>query len=171
MFLGIQSTGLSLVMPSRPETLAISYDSMRFIFANLVAPIIEPLFWRGVVFFTVLAIAFKFFGKKNTAPAIIVALLVSGGAFGFFHVSTAFSQTGAFIPTYNYIITAAIFGIIFILTNQLMKTVALEIGWHFANNLFSEGFTLNEIIPTVVIFFIAFALLIEFASRVSKGKT
>lgn len=157
--------GFNLVLPTQ----AIFLGDLRFILANVVAPVLEPIFWRSIVFPTVLALSIAFIGKKNKAIAIIFALLIAGFSFGIYHVSAYFQTTGTFEDTYTLVGLAAMFGIIFILTNSLAQTVALEIGWHFMNNMFSEGYALDQIIPTAILFLGAGIILIEIADRISKG--
>lgn len=166
--LGLATTGgsLSLVLPTQ----ALYLGNLQFFMVNIVAPLIEPLFWRALLFPTSLAISIAIFGKNRSYIALPVALLFCGLTFGIFHVNTFYVQTGgSFVDTYTSIGIAAVFAIIFIISNQLAGTVALEIGWHFANNLFSQGYKFGEILPTMIIWFIGFALVIEFADRISRN--
>jgi len=164
--IGLASTGggLSLILPVQ----AILQGNMNFFFMNVVAPLVEPLFWRGIIFPIALVVFVKLLGKNKFPLALACALLFAAFLFGFYHVNAYFSQAGGFTKTYDIMVIAVIFAILFIITNQLAGTIAMEIGWHFANNLFATGYSFGEILPTIIVFFVGMAIVIEFADRLSR---
>ncbi len=154
---------LNLVLPVQ----ALVFGDLTFLFVNIIAPIIEPLFWRGVIYPSVLFIFSGIF-KNNKPVAILMALLVSGFGFGFYHVNTYFTQTGAFQPTFEAISFAALFGVLFTIGNSLAGSLGLEVGWHFANNLFSAGYPTDQIIPTIIFFGIVIVAISELVDRLKR---
>jgi len=162
--LGIAQRGgqLNLVLPTQ----ALYLGDLSFLLANVIAPTLEPLFWRGFVFLTILALATSIIGKKSRALAVVVALLASAYLFGWYHVNVYYGQTGALEPTFMNISFAALFAIFFTLGNSVFKTLGLEMGWHFANNLFSQGYTLAQIWPTMILGIVVFVIIVEITNRV-----
>lgn len=164
-------TGFALILPTQ----SILVGDLQFFLANILAPLVEPLFWRGIIFPTTMAImAAIFIGKSKgflrTAIAILFALVISSAMFGYFHINVFFGQTASFEQTYDLISIATLMGLLFTLGNQIVRTVAFEIGWHFTNNLYSEAIPPDQILPTMIVAFIAFAIIIEISNFVAKGR-
>jgi hypothetical protein len=165
--IGLSSRGgsFSFILPVQ----SLFIGDLNFVFVNIVAPVLEPLFWRGFVFPTALAIFVGIVGKQRFPVALALALVVSGLSFGIYHINVYFGQTGTFADTYGLLTIASTFAIIFILANQVAQAISLEIGWHFANNMFSMGYPVDQIWPTMILFFVGMAILIEVSSRISRN--
>lgn len=161
--LGFMQRGgqLNLVLPTQ----ALYIGDLSFIFANIVAPIVEPMFWRGIVFPTAVAFVGMTAFKKNKILAVIVALLASAYLFGYYHVNTYYTQGGDLTNTFTLMSFAALFAVFFTLGNSLFKCIGLELGWHFCNNLFSQGYAIGEILPTIFVAGVIFVILVEFTDR------
>lgn len=164
IILGMAQRGgqLNAVLPTQALYFG---QSLNFLFANIIAPIVEPLFWRGIVFLTLVSILLSILGNKNKALAVVIALAISGYGFGFFHLSAFYQQAGSLAPTFEAITFAALFGIIFTITNSLAKTLGLEIGWHFVNNLFAQGYPTGDIFMSIAAFTIISVVVIEILDR------
>lgn len=173
LFISLPKTsgGLALVLPTQ----GIALGDLQFYLANVVAPTIEPLFWRGIVTPTFIAIGLALVGfkrdKKNTLKYVVgvfFGVMAAAALFGFFHTSVFIGQVGTLDRAFDLVWTGALFGLIFALGNQLARCIAFECGWHFVNNLFSEGLAVTQIIPTIIVGFVLFAILIEFANAISR---
>ncbi len=155
----------SLILPVQ----SLFLGDLNFIFVNIVAPILEPLFWRAFIFPTSLAIFVGIFGKQRFNMALTAALLLSAFSFGLYHINVYFGQEQDFSKTYEVLTIAVVFALIFIIFNQALQTVSLEIGWHFANNIFSMGYPVEQIWPTMLLFLGGMVVVFEISSRISRN--
>jgi len=159
------SSGANIVLPTQ----ALYIGDLTFILANIVAPVLEPLFWRGIVFPTAVVLAVGIIGQRFKWLGIFFALLLSAYLFGFYHVNVFSIQAGGSPEaTFNSISFATLFAVFFTLGNSIMKTLGLEVGWHFVNNLFAQGMPLAQVILTVIFFGLIFVVLVEVVSRWKK---
>jgi hypothetical protein len=170
MFLGL---GIALFMFSGQSSLSfylptqgIYLGDLNVLFANIIAPILESLFWRGTIFPTLTAWFIEALGTKRSTEAGIMALIVSSLLFGFFHIA-AFT-TGEISSTYDLIMLAAIFAFIFTIVTYLAKTIAIEWGWHFGNNMFTEGFPMETVLASMAVYSIGTIILMEISDRGGK---
>lgn len=160
--LGLGSRGgtLNLVLPTQ----AIYLGDLNFLLANVIAPILEPMFWRGFIFPFFLALFVGMF-KKNKFIAIILALVISSFAFGLYHVNVYSSASPGLSNTYDTLKIAVLFGLLFTIATSAVESLGIELGWHFASNLFASGYTTAQIFPTMIVAGIIFIIGVELVDR------
>lgn len=169
LFLGlIIGFGLGAIMPNAavlPLQSIIQESDVNFFLVNIFAPIVEPLFWRGIVATTLISF-FIFVFPKNKMLGISVGILIASYIFGFYHVQAYLSQSGYSQDITLAMITfAMIFAVIWFLGINLLKCVAFEIGWHFTNNLYASGFTTGQVFFNSIIFLIVFSSLVYLINK------
>lgn len=151
----------SLVLPVQS---ILEKSDINYFLVNIVAPIIEPLFWRGIV-----AVSLITFFTKTTKNKILgfgIGLILSSYLFGFYHINTYLSQSGFSVDeSISMIFFASFFAILWFVGNNIFQCVAFEIGWHFINNLIAVGFTTEQIIYNSILFVIGFVILVELTYR------
>lgn len=159
--LGSRGGSLNLVLPVQ----AIYLGDLNFLLANVIAPILEPMFWRGFIFPFFVAVFVGLLSKKNKLIAIILALVVSSFAFGVYHVNVYSSAAPGLSSTFDTLKIAVLFGLLFTITTSLVESLGIELGWHFASNLFASGYTTGQIFPTMIVAGIVFVIGVELVDR------
>jgi len=158
--LGSRGGNLNLILPTQ----AIYLGDLNFLLANIIAPLLEPMFWRGFIFPFFLALFAGMF-KKNRIVAIILALVISSFAFGIYHVNVYSNAAPGLSSTFDTLKIAVLFGLLFTLSTSIVESLGIELGWHFASNLFASGYTTGQIFPTMIVAAIVFIVSVEFVDR------
>lgn len=156
LFLG---AGMGLVFASGASSVksillpfqAIYIGDLNFALAVIVAPVLEPIFWRGIIVPTLNNALQRTFGEKFIIRVIGVAL--SAAIFLFFHFGAYSTNYGNFVDTLtNLFWIGILFAIIFTLGCNWLQTITFEIGWHLVNNIYAYGLVGIEAIATVLVF-------------------
>lgn len=150
----------------------LTLPNLQFLNQNILAPLTEELFWRGFIVPTSIvictAIMTSIFGKNtfSLASGFVMGMLLGNLGFGFYHIWVHYDQAGQLLTTYTGLGTAMTMGILFSLAYYFVRSISLPIAWHFINNLYASGFTLEQIIPTAIFFVLIYFIGVEIADRI-----
>ena len=136
----------SAIVPTQtttaPENIAfaLALGALSFFLTVIIAPLVEPLFWRGILVPTAGSWIEKLIGEGVLAR--LIGVLIISVLFAFYHVAAYSLTLGSNVQSvYEVEKLAFIFAIFFSLGCYIAETIALEIGWHFVNNVFAFGLT------------------------------
>lgn len=161
------------------QTQALEIGDLNFILVNIIAPLIEPIIFGGILFYYIYEFFKNLFGEKNffgRIMAFVLALVGRSAIFAFLHVFVYSNIvfTGN-IPDYVGRLFESLkapfnYGILFSLGSIIIGSVSFEWAWHFVNNLVASGYSTDQVIATTFVFNILFVLLIEIVDRLLNNK-
>jgi len=158
-FLGSASTALIL-----PITASLTaFQNIGTFMAIDVAPVVESLFFRGILFPTFASLILLFIEptKRNKAIALALGMLTAGYIFGVFHFNVWLNQTGfQYVLTHDYITVGVILACIWSF-GLLVVGISFELFAHKVNNIMSllstgaitPEYAIVDFMITAVVFF------------------
>jgi len=158
-FLG--SASASLILPITASLTA--FQNIGTFMAIDVAPVVESLFFRGILFPTIASLVLLFIEptKRNKAIALAIGMLTAGYIFGVFHFNVWLNQTGfQYVLTHDYITVGVILACIWSV-GLLVVGMSFELFAHKVNNIMSllathtitPEYAVMDFIITAVLFF------------------
>ena len=112
----------------QPIFSSIDLGNFSFLYAVVFAPLVEAVFFRGLLFGAISELLNQYVKIPNLNG--VIALFVQAGVFAFFHFAVAGFDVTALVPHF-------IFGLLAGLGVILFKSIGFEYGLHFVNNYFA----------------------------------
>jgi membrane protease YdiL (CAAX protease family) len=138
---------------------SIKFGDLNFFYVNVLAPPIEELFFRAILFPLISIIIINLLNLRTRNQMIagfIIGAFITSGIFSIYHINAysiqAIQTKFAGITTSDLITSAFILSLLWIGGNLFFGTIAFSLGWHLVNNFSAMGVATDSIILTFLFY-------------------